>query len=396
MEISGKLYENDSYMKNFTAVVLSCVPDGDSFQVIVDKSAFFPEGGGQNADTGFLGDVRVLDVQEKGGTVYHKTDRPLEVGASVEGEIDWEKRFSNMQQHSGEHIVSGIVHRKYGYDNVGFHLGDENVTLDFNGPLTKDDLVWIERAANKAVFENRAITVAYPSADELVSLTYRSKIEIDGQVRIVTVDGYDVCACCAPHVARTGEIGLIKITNCQSYKGGVRLNILCGFRALSDYAKKQESIGKISAQLSVKPEEADGAVKKLGQDMYDLKGRLMALQEKLMSEKIKSLPADCANVCIFADELDASAMRRAVNQMTECHEGFCGIFVGSDSEGYRYNIGSCGQDAREMSKLLAQAGSLKGGGSPEMIQGRIQAKKAAIETVFTEERGLLCQSQKKA
>lgn len=204
MEISGKLYENDSYMKKFTAVVLNCIPDGDYFQVVTDKSAFFPEGGGQNADTGFLGDARVLDVQEKDGIVYHKTDRPLEPGTDVEGEIDWEKRFSNMQQHSGEHIVSGIVHRKYGYDNVGFHLGDENVTLDFNGPLTKEDLSQIERDANRAVFENRAITVSYPSKDALALLTYRSKIEIDGQVRIVTVDGYDVCACCAPHVARTG------------------------------------------------------------------------------------------------------------------------------------------------------------------------------------------------
>lgn len=387
MEISGKLYENDSYMKKFTAVVLNCIPDGDYFQVVTDKSAFFPEGGGQNADTGFLGDARVLDVQEKDGVVYHKTDRPLEPGTDVEGEIDWEKRFSNMQQHSGEHIVSGIVHRKYGYDNVGFHLGDENVTLDFNGPLTKDDLSQIERAANQAVFENRAITVSYPSKDALALLIYRSKIEIDGQVRIVTVDGYDVCACCAPHVARTGEIGLIKITNCQSYKGGVRLNILCGCRALSDYARKQESISKISAQLSAKPEEAAEAVEKLGQDIYTLKGRLMALQEVLVSEKIASLPTACENVCIFADELDAPAMRRAVNQMTERHKGFCGIFVGNDSDGYRYNIGSRGQDAREAAKLLAQAGSLRGGGSPEMIQGRIQAKKAAIETVFTAERG---------
>lgn len=387
MEISGKLYENDSYMKKFTAVVLNCIPDGDYFQVVTDKSAFFPEGGGQNADTGFLGDARVLDVQEKDGVVYHKTDRPLEPGTDVEGEIDWEKRFSNMQQHSGEHIVSGIVHRKYGYDNVGFHLGDENVTLDFNGPLTKDDLSQIERAANQAVFENRAITVSYPSKDALALLIYRSKIEIDGQVRIVTVDGYDVCACCAPHVARTGEIGLIKITNCQSYKGGVRLNILCGCRALLDYARKQESISKISAQLSAKPEEAAEAVEKLGQDIYTLKGRLMALQEVLVSEKIASLPTACKNVCIFADELDAPAMRRAVNQMTERHKGFCGIFVGNDSDGYRYNIGSRGQDAREAAKLLAQAGSLRGGGSPEMIQGRIQAKKAAIEIVFTAERG---------
>lgn len=382
MEISGKLYENDSYIRKFTATVRSCAADGENFQIVVDRSAFFPEGGGQNADTGYLGGVRVLDVQEKDGVVYHKTDRPLEAGSIVDGEIDWEKRFSNMQQHSGEHIVSGLVHKKYGYDNVGFHLGDENVTLDFNGSLTKEDLVWLEQAANRAVFENRAITVSYPSEEDLGRLTYRSKIEIDGQVRIVTVDGYDVCACCAPHVARTGEIGLIKITNCQSYKGGVRLNILCGVRALADYSKKQESISHISAQLSAKPEEAAKAVEKLGQDIYVLKGRLMALQETLVFEKLDALPKEKENVCIFADELDAPAMRKAVNKMTETHGGFCGIFVGNDSDGYRYNIGSRGRDAREAAELLKQAGNARGGGSPEMIQGRIQAGKADIETVF--------------
>lgn len=383
MEISGKLYENDSYMKEFTATVCACEQDGENFQIVVDKSAFFPEGGGQNADTGYLGSARVLDVQEKAGIVYHKTDKPLAVGSTVCGRIDWEKRFSNMQQHSGEHIVSGIVHKRFGYDNVGFHLGDENVTLDFNGPLTKEELTWVEQAANQAVFENRAITVSYPERSVLPALVYRSKIEIEGQVRIVTVDGYDVCACCAPHVARTGEIGLIKITNCQSYKGGVRLNILCGGRALADYAKKQESISQISAQLSSKPEEAAKAVKKLGEDIYALKGRLMALQEKLVSDIIEALPENRENICIFADELDVTAMRKAVNKMTAAHEGFCGIFVGNDSDGYRYNIGSRGRDAREAAELLKQAGNTRGGGSAEMIQGRIQAGKADIEAVFS-------------
>lgn len=382
MEISGKLYENDSYMKKFSARVCSCVPDGENFRIVVDKSAFFPEGGGQNADTGWLSEARVLDVQEEGGIVYHMTDKALEVGRTVEGSIDWGRRFSNMQQHSGEHIVSGIVHKKYGYDNVGFHLGDENVTLDFNGPLTAEDILAVEKAANQVVFDNRAITVSYPSKEELPNLEYRSKIEIEGQVRIVTVEDCDVCACCAPHVARTGEIGLIKITGCQSYKGGVRLNILCGGRALEDYRRKQESVLKISSQLSAKQEEVVPAVEKLSQDIYNLKGQIMTLQEKLIFAMLDTLPSNQENVCIFAEALDAPSMRKAINKMVEKHEGYCGVFVGNDTEGYRYNIGSRGLDARKAAELLKQAGNVRGGGSPEMIQGRIEAGRQAIEAAL--------------
>lgn len=382
MEINHKLYENDSYMREFEAEVISCVPDGKYFQIRTDRSAFFPEGGGQSADTGILGPVHVLDVQEKDGLVFHKTDGPLPEGSTVTGKIDWRRRFSNMQQHSGEHIVSGIVHRKFGYNNVGFHLSDREVTLDFNGPLSPAQLLEVENEANQAVFENRKVTVSYPSKEMLEKIEYRSKIEIQGQVRLITIDGYDVCACCAPHVASTGEIGLIKITGCQKYKGGVRLNILCGGRALEDYRKCHDSTGEISAMLSVKPSETAEGVKKLQADIYKLKGEINALTDKIVLCRLEALPKDQADVCIFEAAMDAHAVRRAVNAMTAAHDGFCGVFTGDDHSGYRYSIGSRTKDAREAVQWLQEAGACRGGGSRDMIQGRIEAPQQAIEAAF--------------
>ena len=242
-----KLFYNDSHLSKFTAMVLECEPyekKEGCYAVELDRTAFFPEGGGQYADTGKLKDAKVSDVREKNGRILHITDQPFEAGEIVEGKIDWETRFMKMQQHTGEHIVSGIVHARYGFNNVGFHLGTEDCTMDFDGEISKEALQEIELEANRAVWKNLTIEVSYPSKEELEELDYRSKIEIEGQVRIVSVPGYDICACCAPHVERTGEIGMIKLVNMQRYKGGVRVTMLCGSRALTDYEKKQEQTAK--------------------------------------------------------------------------------------------------------------------------------------------------------
>lgn len=382
MDKTVKLYENDSYIKSFEAVVSACTPDGDSFRIVVDKTAFFPEGGGQGADRGRLGGVEVLDVQEKDGIVYHRTDGPLAVGSCITGTIDWALRFSNMQQHSGEHIVSGLVHKKFGYSNVGFHLGSQAVTLDFNGPLKKDEIDEIEAEANSVVFDNRKISVSYPSKAELAALDYRSKIEIDGQVRLVTIEACDICACCAPHVSRTGEIGLIKMINSQKYKGGVRLTMLCGFRALADFKAKQASVSQISVMLSAKPESVADAVKRLQEEHGACRARAAALQEQLLLQKAEALPEDAMHVCLFEHDLDSIAMRRAVNAMTRKRQGFCGLFVGDDAGGYRYIIGSAAEDTRRAGEMLKARFDCRGGGSREMIQGQLNGSKADIEALW--------------
>lgn len=377
-----KLYENDGYLQQFNAKVISCESKGDFFEIVVDKTAFFPEGGGQNPDLGYLSDVQVLDVKERQGIIYHKTRRPLAAGAEITGQIDWQRRFDYMQQHSGEHIVSGIVHKKFGYDNVGFHLGDAVVTLDFNGSLSQADLDSVEWEANQAVFENRNVIISYPDKETLKQLEYRSKIDIDGQVRIVAVDGYDVCACCAPHVTKTGEIGLIKILSCQKYKGGVRVSIACGFRALSDYRMKQKNIGDISVLLSAKTEGTAEAVTKLHQDMQAVKYQLGAMQEKLMLTRIAQLDAQAENVCLFADAMETVIMRKAVNAMTAAHSGYCALFVGNDQQGYKFLIGSASGDSRVVLNALKADLPCRGGGSREMVQGQITGTQNAIETAF--------------
>lgn len=380
--MTEKLYYPNTSTTEFEAVVQHCAPCQDGWQIILDKTAFFPEGGGQSADRGTLDGKEVMDVRIKDGVILHKLREPLTEGRRIAGHVDWAHRFDNMQQHSGEHIVSGYVHKRFGYDNVGFHLGAQEVTLDFNGPLTPDDVREIELQANQVVWQNLEVLVSFPSADQLKDMTYRSKIELDGEVRIVEIPGCDVCACCAPHVVRTGEIGLIKITGVQKYKSGVRLNILCGRRALEAYRKKQEGISAVSVILSAKPDDVPDAVSRLKNDNAALKERLVTLQAQLMLSRIEALPAGLSNVLLFEAELDAGAMKNAVNLLTSRYDGYCGVFVGSDAEGYRYNLGSSKLDCREAAKLLRQELSAKGGGSPLMIQGSVKASQVRLEAIF--------------
>ena len=234
-----KLYDIDAYATNFEAEVADCRKADQGFLVELDRTLFFPEEGGQSPDKGILGGQEVLDVQiDKEGTITHLVGQEMPVGKKVSGSIDWKHRFSNMQQHSGEHIISGLVNKYYQYNNVGFHLGPDEVTLDFDGTLTPGQLRAIEAEANQAVKKNFPVHISFPDADTLAGLNYRSKIELKGAVRIVEFPGYDICACCAPHVRQTGEIGLIKVTGIQSHRGGVRVNILCGDRAIADYTRK--------------------------------------------------------------------------------------------------------------------------------------------------------------
>ena len=280
--MTEKLFYQDSYVREFEASVLSCERDKERYKVVLDRTAFFPEGGGQSADTGVLicdsGSVRVLDVQEIQGVVVHYTDGAVPGGVRVKGELDFEERFSKMQQHTGEHIISGLVNRYFGYRNVGFHLGKEAVTMDYDGVLTQEDLRRVEREANQAVAENLPVKVLYPNQEELGQITYRSKIEIEGQIRIVQIPGYDSCACCAPHVKETGSVGLIKITGAIHYKGGMRVSMLCGFRALEDYRQKEGNIQKISGLLSARQEDTAEAVERLLEEITGYKEKIKRLQ----------------------------------------------------------------------------------------------------------------------
>ena len=387
--MTEKLFYKDSYTKEFQARVLSCTECKENYQAVLTRTAFFPEGGGQSADTGFFytedgREIPVTDVQEKDGIVFHYITSPVKEGEEIKGKLDFEERFSKMQQHTGEHIISGLVNRHFGYHNVGFHLGTEEVTMDYDGILTQEDLEQIEMEANQAVAENIPVVVLYPSEEELKNITYRSKIEIEGQVRIVQIPGYDSCACCAPHVKETGSIGLVKIVGAIHYKGGMRVSMLCGFRALSDYRMKERNVVKISNLLSAKQEDTAHAVERLGQEVNRQKEKIKNLQQRYVElcleeagNQAKTDPEK--NILLFVEELDAGARRNFVNAAMDMTEGYAGVFVGNDEEGYQYVLGSRSRDIQDAGKKLNARFQGKGGGRPPMIQGSLNGKEQALK-----------------
>lgn len=376
--MTEKLFYQDSHRSTFTAIVQEVRPSGNGYEIILDRTAFFPEGGGQSSDTGSLGGVSVSDVQEIDGKIIHYTDGPLVEGTEVEGCIDWTERFSKMQQHTGEHIVSGLIHKIYGYHNVGFHLGTDSVTLDFNGVVPKEKLHEIEQLANEAVAKNLPVQVLYPTDEELSKISYRSKIEIEGQVRIVVIDGYDVCACCAPHVKQTGEIGLIKLVGMQNYKGGVRISMLCGFRALEDYYQKEKNNREIAVMLSAKEYETAVEVERLQEELAMKKAKIAELERKFLEQKVETLDVSSEIVCLF-EETDPVMTRELVNLLLKKGAKMAAVFSGNEREGYRYVLGSRSLDVRENGKLLNEAFHGRGGGKPEMVQGTVQGKREEIE-----------------
>ena len=377
--MTEKLFYQDSHRTEFTAKVISCEEAKDGYRVVLDQTVFFPEGGGQYADTGMLGDTEVTDVHEKDDVIYHTTKAPLEAGSEVNGKINWDERFEKMQQHTGEHIVSGIVHERFGYNNVGFHLGSDYCTMDFDGPISKEQLKEIEAAVNEAVYQDLEIKILYPSKDELKDLDYRSKIEIEGQVRIVEIPGYDVCACCAPHVKTTGEIGAIKLVSMVNYKGGERITMLCGRRAMRDYEKKDSMTKEISALLCAKEYEVAEAVVRLKDEQNRMKSQLAEMQQKLLEYRVAEIAVDQKIVTVFDSTLSGNLPREMMNKLLDKGAEICAVFAGTDEEGYRYVIGSRSEDVRPLSKMLNTTFQGRGGGKPEMVQGSVKGTRTEIE-----------------
>lgn len=373
-----KLYDQDSHLFAFRAKVLACEETKRGFLIALDRTAFFPEGGGQSADTGFLGAARILDAQEREGVIWHLADRPLEPGTEAEGAIDAEPRLRRMQNHSGEHVLSGLTHRMTGYDNVGFHMGEGGMTIDFSGELNEAQLLALETRANEIVRADVPIRAWYPGAEELAALDYRSKKELTGAVRLVEIKGVDLCACCAPHVSRTGEIGLIKLLSAERHRGGMRLTVICGLDALEDYRRRLESAGAVSRLLSVPREKIAGGVERLLSERDALKERSAALEAELARRLAAEQPATAGNLVVFAPLLSESAQRELVNALAAKCGGLAAAFSGSDGEGYRYVIGSRHIDLRAQSRAVNAAIQGRGGGTPEMIQGRAAASEAAI------------------
>lgn len=372
------LYYQDSHLQTFTAKVASCQLVAEGFSVVLDQTAFYPEGGGQPCDLGTLNDVNVLDVREKNGTIIHTCDQSLEPGTTVTGQLDWTRRFDHMQLHSGEHIISGIAHQLFGYDNVGFHMGADMVTIDFNGDLTPDQVVLLEEKSNQAVWANTPVQVLYPSPETLETLDYRSKKALSGQVRLVEFPGSDRCACCGTHVKSTGEIGIIRLFSCVKFKGGVRIELLCGRRCMMYLQKIYDQNHQISNLLSAKPLETASAVHRLSDTLNDAKNVIVQLENQSFAQIAKTY-AGTEPALIFAENLSADGVRRLATAVAETCQNRVAVFSGSDQDGYSYAISHVGGDLRSWSKELNNSLNGRGGGKPEFVQGSVKANKSKIE-----------------
>lgn len=377
-----RLYYENVYTKEFAAKVLECREAKKGYRILLDESAFYPEGGGQPSDCGTLNDIVVSEVHEKDGELLHYTDEPLEPGTVVQGKIDWEHRFDLMQQHSGEHMVSGLVHEKFGYDNVGFHMGGDVITIDFNGMLDEAQMAAVEEEVNRKVWEDSEVEICYPSPKELSVLPYRSKKELTGKVRIVRFPGADLCACCGTHVTHTGEIGMVKLLSVEKFREGVRMEMICGKRVLKYLNMVYDQNHKISVQLSAKVDQTAQAVSRLQEENFRLKGRMMRLEEDMFAHEAAKWEGH-GSVLLFQEGMEADSVRKLADAVMQTCGGCCAVFSKNPDGTYKYAMGELGGDLRNFTKDMNAALHGRGGGKPFFVQGSVQAEEYEIRNYFT-------------
>ena len=379
--MTEKLYYRDCHLAQFRASVTGCTPTEKGYLVTLDATAFYPEGGGQACDLGTLGGVRVLDVQERDGEILHLCDGALQVGDQVDGAIDDARRFDLMHQHTGEHIVSGIIHRRFGYHNTGFHMGADVTTIDFDGIIPVEALAEIEAEANGALWKNLPVRCWYPSPEELPTVSYRTKRALPWPVRIVEIPGYDCCACCGVHTAATGEVGLIKLFSAVGFRGGTRMELACGRRALDMLNLAFAQNTQVSQAFSAKWTETGTAAAKMNEALAAEKYRAIGLQRRLIAG-IAQRYDNCGNVVHFEPGLDAGLLRELADAIAQRCGGIAAVFSGDDRTGYGFCILARTGDLRPLGKAMTQSLSGRGGGRADAQQGRVNASRAQIETFF--------------
>ena len=373
-----KLYYEDCLLRSFTATVTGCDPTEKGWEVTLDATAFYPEGGGQACDLGTLGNARVLDVRERDGRIIHLCDAP--VSGSVEGLLDWERRFDLMQQHTGEHILSGLIYDRFGWHNTGFHVGKDTMEVDFSGPIPADALAELEQQANAIVWENRPIRCWIPSLEELPGVTYRTKRALDWPVRIVDIPGADTCACCGVHVATTGQVGLIKILSAAKFHGGIRLQLVCGKRAYDHIAAVYEQNRQVSQLFSAKVLETGAAAQKATEALAAEKLRANTLQSQLFDRMAEDY-VNQKDVLCFADPLDGGQLRELAEKISAKCSGYAAVFSPKEG-GYAYCLAQPDGDLRQLCKDMNAALSGRGGGKPPFQQGTVSACEADIRSFF--------------
>lgn len=380
-----KLYYAQPPLERFTGTVLACEAAKTGFEVVLDRTSFYPEGGGQPADGGTLGGLAVLDVQEKGGVITHTLAGPLPVGSEAEGRVDMERRLDHCQQHSGEHILSGLLHAMFGADNVGFHIGQGFVTMDTSQPIPDEGLAAAELAANRVIWQDVPVADVWYQKEQLAALTYRSKKELEGPVRIVTVPGADQCACCGTHVQHSGQVGMIKIIDWQKYKTGTRLFVVCGMRALADFEAKRAQCAAISATLSAKPDTLSEAVARQAAELEKARFRCIQAENQLFAALAAHVPPGDHPVLLCPD-LDPDGVRRLAIALSERTQGICAAFTQNAQELLNYALvcAAPGGDVRGLCKALNEAFNGRGGGKPGFAQGSLAADFNTVKNFIKE------------
>lgn len=376
-----RLYYEDSHLAQFTAAVLDCSPAGDRWAVILDATAFYPEGGGQAGDTGSLNGIPVLDTREAGGQILHYCAAPLAPGTAAEGSVDYDSRFARMQQHSGEHIVSGLLHRYYGCSNVGFHMGSDRVTIDFDAVIPAADLPRIEAEANRAVWADTPVRIWTPSPEELASLEYRTKRPLPWPVRIVEFPGIDRCACCGTHVVRTGEIGLIKLLGAVPFRGGTRIEMACGSTALALLDAFYRQCLEVSHICSVPALRSGEGAAQLAAQLEDARSERIRYR-RLWSSAVAGELKGAGNVlCLSPEPLDSSGLRELAEAVAAGCGGIAAVFSGDGSR-WSYCLAYPGHELRELGKALNSALQGRGGGRDGFLQGSVSASDEEIRSFF--------------
>ena len=388
MSEMNELFYTNPYLREFDATVVACTEGKKGFEVVLDNTAFYPEGGGQPADLGTLGEAKVSDVRRQNGVIVHFTDKALEVGATVHGVLDWERRYDNMQNHTGEHVLSGVINHAFGYENVGFHMHDDAITIDMDGPMTDDDVKAMEKAANDMIKADIAVDISFPSAEERAAMGFRSKKELTGKVRIVNIPTADCCACCGTHVKSTQEVGIIKVLSASKHRGGTRIEFVCGDRALRDFTKKHDEVIKASRLLSVKPDEVAAAVEKTLQTLVARDERIAQMNQRYFEMKTTMLPADQTILTLFEEGLTPFELKLFATQVAESKKAQVTALLApaAAADGtvvYNYVIAWDDARLREASKTLNQRLNGRGGGK-DMVQGSFKAARAEIETAIVE------------
>ncbi len=366
-----KLYYQDSHLLQFEAEVLSCTEQDGAFQIVLDRTAFYPEGGGQPSDQGYLGDVPVTYVREKDGIIYHTAAAAIPAGTRVAGFVDRERRLDLMCQHSGEHIVSGLICRHFSCDNVGFHISDDLVTIDFNAQIEWAELREIEDEANRLIREDLPVRCYWPDAAELAATDYRSKKALSGDVRLVEFPRADLCACCGTHVAKTGEIGLIKLTGCEPHRGGVRIQMACGARALRYVQTICGENRKVSVLLSAKENATGAAAARVLKELGQRKERMAVMETAWMEGRAAAL-AGRGNVLLREENMSPDSTRRLASEVMKQCGGFAGVLSDCGEDGVRYAFGMAGGDLKALTAALNGAFSGRGGGKPDFVQGTLR------------------------